>query len=81
MIVVGSSTRLAGEGTHIAMNLTARTVAHACRTHGPVEVVGSGGGMGNPAPRARVLGRISPGHPPLRLPEPVGAVHALEMRA
>jgi anhydro-N-acetylmuramic acid kinase len=30
---------------------------------------------------ARVLGRISPGHAPLRLPEPVGAVHALEVVA
>jgi anhydro-N-acetylmuramic acid kinase len=28
---------------------------------------------------ARVLGRISPGHAPLRLPEPVGAVRRLEL--
>ncbi|MCD2196624.1 anhydro-N-acetylmuramic acid kinase [Actinomycetospora endophytica] len=112
--------------------LTARTVADACRAHGPVEVVGSGGGMDNPVLRAalaealaptrlvysderglpsaakeavltallgaltwhgvpgvrpgatgshtaRVLGRISPGRRPLRLPEPVGAVHALRI--
>ncbi|MDT7741153.1 MAG: anhydro-N-acetylmuramic acid kinase [Actinomycetota bacterium] len=114
--------------------LTARTVAGACRAHAPVEVVGSGGGMDNPAlcaalatalgdvplvrsddrglpsaakeavltallgaltwhgvpgvrpgatgsRTARVLGRISPGHAPLRLPEPVGAVHSLEVVA
>ena len=30
---------------------------------------------------ARVLGRISPGYAPLRLPEPVGAVHALQIVA
>nr|WP_218890985.1 anhydro-N-acetylmuramic acid kinase [Actinomycetospora corticicola] len=113
--------------------LTARTVADACRAHGAVEVVGSGGGMTNPTLRAalaaeldpvplvpaddrglpagakeavltallgaltwhgvpgvlpgatgsttpRVLGRISPGHRPLRLPEPVAAVHRLEIR-
>ncbi len=112
--------------------LTARTVADACRSHGAVEVVGSGGGMANPTLRAalaaelapvplvsaderglpadakeavltallgaltwhgvpgvlpgatgsrtpRVLGRISSGHRPLRLPEPVAAVHALEI--
>jgi anhydro-N-acetylmuramic acid kinase len=112
--------------------LTARTVAGACRAHTPVEVVGSGGGMDNPALRAalaaelgdvplvraddrglpsgakeavltallggltwhgvpgvrpgatgsrtaRVLGRISPGHAPLRLPEPVGVVDSLEV--
>ena len=29
---------------------------------------------------ARVLGRISPGHAPLRLPEPVGEIHSLEIR-
>jgi hypothetical protein len=28
---------------------------------------------------ARVLGRISRGHAPLRLPDPVGAVHSLEV--
>lgn len=113
--------------------LTARTVADACRSHGAVEVVGSGGGMANPTLRAalaaelapvplvdadarglpsdakeavltallgaltwhgvpgvrpgatgsavpRVLGRLSSGHRPLRLPEPVAAVHALEIR-
>jgi anhydro-N-acetylmuramic acid kinase len=27
----------------------------------------------------RVLGRISPGHAPLRLPEPAGEVHSLEL--
>lgn len=112
--------------------LTARTVADACRAHGAVEVVGSGGGMANPTLRAalaaeldpvplvsadarglpsdakeavltallgaltwhgvpgvlpgatgsatpRVLGRLSAGHRPLRLPGPVPAVHALEI--
>ncbi|WP_433798166.1 anhydro-N-acetylmuramic acid kinase [Actinomycetospora sp. CA-084318] len=114
--------------------LTARTVADACRAHGAVEVVGSGGGLANPVLRAalaaeldpvplvsaderglpsdakeavltallgaltwhgvpgvrpgatgsstpRVLGRISTGHRPLRLPEPVAAVHSLEVLA
>ncbi|MFC5066030.1 anhydro-N-acetylmuramic acid kinase [Actinomycetospora atypica] len=114
--------------------LTARTVADACLAHGPVEVVGSGGGTANPVLRAaiaaelgpvplvssdehglpsaakeavltgllgaltwhgvpgvrpgatgsavpRVLGRISAGAAPLRLPEPVGAVHTLEVRS
>jgi anhydro-N-acetylmuramic acid kinase len=113
--------------------LTARTVADACRAHGAVEVVGSGGGMANPTLRAalaaelapvplvsaddhglpsdakeavltallgaltwhgvpgvlpgatgsttpRVLGRISSGHRPLRLPEPVRAVNGLDIR-
>ena len=114
--------------------LTARTVADACRAHGPVEVVGSGGGMANPVLRAaiaaelgpvplvssdehglpsaakeavltallgaltwhgvpgvlpgatgsavpRVLGRISTGAAPLRRPEPIDAVHSLEVIA
>ncbi len=38
--------------------LTARTVADACRAHGPVEVVGSGGGMDNPTLRAALAAEL-----------------------
>lgn len=116
------------------VELTARTVADACRGHGVTEVVGAGGGMHNPvlverlahhlapvalrpsdelglpvdakeaylvtllgwltwrglpgvvaggtgSPVARVLGRISPGDAPLRLPEPAAAPRALRVVA
>ena len=115
------------------VELTARTVADACRAHDVAEVVGSGGGLRNPvlvarlrallAPSVllstddlglpsdakeaylvallgwltwhglpgvvpggtgsrvpRVLGRITPGTQPLRLPEPLAVIRALEVR-
>ncbi|GAB2456064.1 anhydro-N-acetylmuramic acid kinase [Jatrophihabitans fulvus] len=42
------------------VELTARTVADACRAHGVAEVIGSGGGMRNPVLRDRLAAALAP---------------------